>query len=322
MLTMLPHALNTLAAAEIFGGDLSTAASRIAEAESVLEATGRSFDLYAAARLASWRGPEVEADALIDVIVQRATARDHGMAAKIGLAARATLYNGLARYDRALVAAREAGREPSSWASHLTLHELVEAASRSGERDIATEALNRLTATAAPSGSDWALGVVARSQALLSYGDAAETRYREAVDRLDRSPVRTEAARAHLLYGEWLRRENRRVDAREHLRIADESFLAMGAGAFAERAGRELAATGETVRKRTVETSLELTAQEAQIARLAAEGHSNNEISAALFLSTRTVEWHLSKVYPKLGITSRRGLRGALPRDRMFGASV
>ncbi|HYI66384.1 MAG TPA: helix-turn-helix transcriptional regulator, partial [Candidatus Limnocylindrales bacterium] len=155
-----------------------------------------------------------------------------------------------------------------------------------------------------------------RSRALLRSGDSAEALYLEAVDRLDRSTVRAEAARAHLLYGEWLRRENRRVDARRHLRSAHESFLSIGAGASADRAGRELAATGETVRKRSVDAGEELTAQEAQIARLAADGRTNPEIGAALFLSARTVEWHLRKVFAKLGVVSRKALRAALPPTR------
>jgi len=313
-LTMLPWGLTSLAGAEIFAGDLSSAASVIAAVESVIEATGSRFALYPAAQLACWRGQEAKAEAVIDTVIDQALAQGQGMAIRLTQSARATLYNSLCRYDEALAVALEANSGPPHWATHLTLHELVEAASRSGEPVVATKALERLSATTQASGTDWGLGVEARSRALLVTGDAAEALYLEAVERLDRSPVRAEAARAHLLYGEWLRRENRRVDARQHLRTAHDSFLAMGAEAFADRAGRELAATGETVRKRTVDTHQELTPQEAQIARLAAEGATNPEIGAALFLSARTVEWHLRKVYPKLGIASRRELRRALFR--------
>jgi len=165
-----------------------------------------------------------------------------------------------------------------------------------------------------PAGTDWALGLAARSRALLSDGDEAEGGYREAIERLDRPRLRVELARAHLLYGEWLRRENRRTDARSQLRTAHEMLDAMGVAAFAERARHELAATGETVRKRTAETTTTLTAQEAYIARLARDGRTNTEIGAQLFLSVRTVEWHLRKIYTKLGITSRRELRAALGR--------
>jgi DNA-binding CsgD family transcriptional regulator len=315
-LTMLPWGLTALAHAEVFGGALSTADSLIAEVASVIEATGSRVALYPAALLAGWRGQEADGEAVIDAVIDHATDQGQGMAVRIAESARATLYNGLGRYDRALAVAREANRDPPNWGSHLTLHELVESASRAGEPDIARDAVDRLSATTRASGTDWALGVEARSRALVHSGDTAEALYTEAVDRLDRTTVRAEAARAHLLYGEWLRRENRRVDARRHLRSAHGSFVAMGAEAFAERAGRELAATGETVRKRTVDTSEELTAQESQIAHLAADGRTNPEIGAALFLSARTVEWHLRKVYPKLGISSRRELRRALRERR------
>ncbi|HJY02411.1 MAG TPA: helix-turn-helix transcriptional regulator, partial [Streptosporangiaceae bacterium] len=193
-----------------------------------------------------------------------------------------------------------------------SLTELVEAAVRSGQPARASGALQRLTETTRASGTDWALGTEARSRALLSEGETAEKYYREAIERLDRTRMRPAAARARLLYGEWLRRQNRRRDARVQLRTAHGLFTTMGIEAFAERARRELLATGETVRKRTVETVSELTAQEAHIARLAVDGRTNSEIGAQLFLSTRTVEWHLSKVYTKLGVGSRRELRRAL----------
>jgi hypothetical protein len=276
----------------------------------VVEATGSRFAQYGAARLAGWRGREASAEATIDAVIRQAFAQGQGMAVKLALGACATLYNGLAQYERALVAAMEAHRDPPFWASQLTLHELVEAAS--AELAVAASAVERLSATTQPSGTDWALGVEARCRALLSEGDGAEALYLEAVERLERSPVRAEAARAHLLYGEWLRRENRRVDARSHLRTAHDSFVTMGAEAFAERAGRELAATGETVRKRSVETRDELTAQEAQIARLAAEGRTNPEIGARS--SSAPAPWNgtCARSIPSSGVSSRRELRGSL----------
>ena len=191
--------------------------------------------------------------------------------------------------------------------------ELIEAAARTGRPERAADAIRRLSEATTTAGSDWALGIRARSRALLSDGEPAECLYREAIDRLGRTRVRVELARAHLVYGEWLRRQNRRVDARDQLRTAYEMLTAMGIDGFAERARRELLATGETVRKRTDETASQLTGQEAQIARLAGEGHTNPEIGAQLFLSPRTVEYHLHKIFRKLGISSRRELRRALP---------
>jgi ATP/maltotriose-dependent transcriptional regulator MalT len=192
------------------------------------------------------------------------------------------------------------------------LPELVEAAARAGDGEVAHNALERLTETTQPAGTDFALGIEARSRALLSDGETAQRLYRKAIDRLGRTPLRPELARAHLLYGEWLRRESRRVDARAQLRAAHDQFTSIGMEAFAERARKELLATGEVVRKRTVETRDDLTAQERQIAELARDGLSNPEIGARLFLSPRTVEWHLRKVFGKLGIRSRYELAGAL----------
>ena len=193
-----------------------------------------------------------------------------------------------------------------------SLTELVEAAVRCGQPARASDALQRLSETTRASGTDWALGTEARSRALLSEGERAENCYREAIERLGRTRMHPALARAHLLYGEWLRRENRRRDARTQLRAAYDMLSTMGAEAFAERARRELLATGGTVRKRTVETVSELTAQESHIARLAVDGRTNMEIGAQLYLSVRTVEWHLGKVYTKLGVGSRRDLRRAL----------
>jgi ATP/maltotriose-dependent transcriptional regulator MalT len=223
-------------------------------------------------------------------------------------------FNGLCRYAGALTAAERACEYPQELGfSTVILPELIEAASRSGNSERASVALQDLIEATRASGTDWAIGIEARSRALMSEGEVAEQLYREAIEHLGRTTVRMELARAHLLYGEWLRRENRRLDAREELRTAHEMFTELGAEAFAERTSRELQATGETVRKRTVETRYELTAQEAQIARLAGDGRTNPEIGAELFISPRTVEWHLRKVYPKLGISSRRELRVALP---------
>jgi DNA-binding CsgD family transcriptional regulator len=224
----------------------------------------------------------------------------------------ALLYNGLGQYDKALAAAELACEYDDIGVVGWSLAELVEAAVRSGQSERAADALHRLSETTRTSGTDWALGTEARSRALLSEGQTAENSYREAIERLDRTRMRPAAARARLLYGEWLRRENRRRDARAELRTAYGLFTAMGIEAFAERARRELLATGDTVRKRTVETVSELTAQEAHIARLAVDGRTNMEIGTQLFLSTRTVEWHLGKVYTKLGVGSRRELRQAL----------
>jgi DNA-binding CsgD family transcriptional regulator len=202
------------------------------------------------------------------------------------------------------------------------LTEEVEAATRSGRPEIAAAALERLSQSTGVAGTDWALGIESRSRALVLVADVdvAEGLFRESIERLGRTRIRSELARAHLLYGEWLRRENRRIDAREELRTAFEAFTEIGAEGFAERARRELLATGETVRKRSVETFDDLTAQEAQIARLASDGRTNPEIGAELFISPRTVEWHLRKVYPKLGISTRKQLRGVLP-DRVLSAA-
>ena len=229
--------------------------------------------------------------------------------------AAAVLCNGLARYEEAAAAARRATSNTFEyWVSVWALPELVEAAARVGDTELARGALERLTETTQPSGTDFALGIEARSRALLSNGAAAEELYREAIERLSRTELRPELARAHLVYGEWLRREGRRVDAREQLRTAHHMFAAIGMEAFAERTRRELVATGETVRKRSAEARDELTPQEEQIVRLARDGLSNPEIGAQLFLSSRTVEWHLRKVYMKLGISSRRELWAASAR--------
>jgi DNA-binding CsgD family transcriptional regulator len=226
----------------------------------------------------------------------------------------AILFNGLGRYDRALASARRAAPEtPHLHVSPWALTELVEAATRSGRPDLAARALDRVLAATAPATTDWGRGIRARCRALVSEGEDADRLHREAIERLGRTRRRPELARAHLLYGEWLRRENRRGDARVQLRAAHEQFASIGMEGFGERARGELLATGEKVRERTVETRDDLTPQERQIARLARDGMSNPEIGARLFLSPRTVEWHLRNVFIKLGIRSRRELAEALP---------
>jgi ATP/maltotriose-dependent transcriptional regulator MalT len=312
-LAELPLYLSALGLARAWVGDFAGAASNIAEADSVATATGSRFAPYALLRLRALQGREAEASAAIASVMEQATAGAQGVAPYAQWAA-AVLFNGLARYDEAAEAARQATSTSfERWVSVWTLPELVEAAARRGDSALARDALERLLETTQPCGTDSGLGIEARSRALLSEGADAEELYREAIERLTRALLRPELARAYLLYGEWLRRENRRVDARTHLHTAHDMFTEIGMEAFAERARIELLATGERVRKRSVEPRSQLTPQEAQIARLARDGYSNPEIGSRLFLSHRTVEWHLHKVFTKLGVRSRRQLRGALP---------
>ncbi len=299
----------------VFCGELSAATSAVAETRSIEEATGISSAPYGPLVLAAWRGQARSARELIEITIREAGSRGEGIGLSISQYARAVLSNGLGRYGEALAAARSASEAEEVVGENWGLSELIESATRTGEFDLATEAMRRLTRKAHASGADWALGIEARSRALLSEGDVAQGRFDEAIQLLGRTRVRAELARTHLLYGEWLRRANRRVDARSELKLAYEMFGGMGMEAFAERARRELLATGATVRKRTVETRDELTTQEAQIARLARDGQSNPEIGAQLFISARTVEWHLHKVFAKLGISSRRQLRSALTEN-------
>lgn len=310
-LAVLPAALVYRAGVHVQAGEFTAASALIEEAEAITAATGHSPVKYHSVVLASLRDDETAAVRLIEAAVQDATARGEGRVVALAGYATAVLYNGLGRYQEALAAAQRACEHEDVGFFGWTLVELVEAGARSGEHEVAVEALQRLEERTLVSGTDWALGVLARSRALLSGGSAAEELYREAIERLARTRIVVHLARAHLIFGEWLRRENRRVDAREQLHIAHEMLSRIGAEAFADRCRRELLATGETVRKRTTGSGDGLTAQEAQIARLAGEGLTNQEIGAQLFISSHTVEWHLRKVFAKLGIKSRRQLRGA-----------
>ena len=309
-LNLLPNALNYLAALNVHSGAFTTAAALIDEVDSITQATGLPPLRYAAAMLAAARGDQAPAQALLEWGRQNATERGEGSAVGAACWLTALLHNGHGHYDEALAAARQACQHEDVMYYGWALVELVEAGVRGGQPGEAAAALDRLSERTRASGTEWALGIEARCRGLLTDDEAL---YRESVERLGRSRAAVELARSRLLYGEWLRRENRRIDAREQLRTAHETFSRMGAGAFADRARRELSATGETVRKRSVETVDELTAQEAQVARLAAQGRTNPEIAALLFVSPRTVEYHLHKVFPKLGINSRRELRRALP---------
>ena len=312
-LDQLPIDLGALGTDAAWRGDFAVAATLIAETDAVCAATGSRSAPFAAMLLASLRGDQTEAAPLIEATIAEATAEGQGIAVTYAHWAAAILANGLGRYADALAAAQQASQDsPALYMAMWALPELIEAATRTGNAHIAQDALARLAETTRAGETDFGLGLEARSRALVSEGETAERCYREAIDRLGRTQLRPELARAHLLYGEWLRRQNRRRDARAELRTAYGLFTTMGIEAFAERTRRELVAAGDTVRKPMVETVSELTTQEADIARLAVDGRSNAEIGAQLFLSTRTVEWHLGKVYTKLTIGSRRELRQAL----------
>jgi DNA-binding CsgD family transcriptional regulator len=314
-LSELPLAVRSRILLHAHAGELDEGAALIAEAQVVADATGSQLAPYGATGVAAWRGREAEATELIQANLDGVTSRGEGRGVTSQYSA-ALLYNGLGHYDQALAAAERVCEYDDIGTLGSALTELIEAAVRSGQPARASDALQRLSEMTRASGTDWALGAEARSRALLSEGETAEKFYQEAIERLDRTRMRPAAARARLLYGEWLRRENRRRDARTELRTAYDLLTTMGIEGFAERARRELLATGDTVRKRSVETASELTAQEAHIARLAVDGRTNAEIGAQLFLSTRTVEWHLGKVYTKLGVGSRRELRRALTSFR------
>jgi DNA-binding CsgD family transcriptional regulator len=308
-LHLLPNALNYLAAFNVHAGEFATAAAQIAEVGAITEATGLPPLRFSTGLLAAALGGQAQLQALRDVLVPGAVARGEGSALAGSLCFTAVLHNSHGRYAEALVDARQACDHEHIVIYGRALVELIEAAVRAGQPAEAAAALERLSERTQASGTEWALGTEARCRGLLSDD---ESRYRESIERLARSRAAFELARSRLVYGEWLRRENRRMDARELLRAAHESFSHMGAGAFAERARRELLATGETVRRITAETRDALTPQEVQIARLVGDGHTNPEIGAQLFISPRTVEYHLRKVFRKLDVGSRKELRAAL----------
>jgi DNA-binding CsgD family transcriptional regulator len=312
-LTPLSVALNGQAMIATWRGGLEEAAALSAEDDALKEATGVQISPYGAMLLAAYEGRMPDASVLADVTIKDAIARGEGLGVQLAHWTIAVLQNGLGQYEDALEAAEQASDERGLFISTWALAELIEAAVRCGRTERAADALARLTAATSIGDADWARATQARARALLAEGDVADALYREAIERLGRTPLRAELARAHLLYGEWLRRENRRVDGREHLRAAYDIFAAMGAEGFADRARHELLATGEQVRKRRDDTRDDLTPQEEHIARLARDGRTNPEIGAELYISARTVEWHLRKVFTKLGITSRRGLHDALP---------
>ncbi|TDD22929.1 helix-turn-helix transcriptional regulator [Kribbella turkmenica] len=310
-LAELPLVLNSRLTMHLFGGDFAAAASLQAEIRTIVDATGSALAPYGAIGLAVLRGRVDEATPLIAKTMDDVAARGEGGGMSFTRWANSVLLNSLGRYPEALASAQAASADPNdlgvgSW----SLPELVEAAVRSGQHELAGEALDRLAMLAQATGTDWALGLLARSKALLAKGAAAEPDYQEAVERLGRTRLRIELARSHLLYGEWLRRAGRRQDARTQLRTAYELLTAVGADAFADRARHELAATGETIGERASRRAADaLTAQEAHIAELAGAGLTNAQIGEQMFLSQHTVEWHLRKVFTKLGITSRRQLR-------------
>jgi DNA-binding CsgD family transcriptional regulator len=313
LLAQLLICVNSITIFTVWHGDFAEAASLVAEGAAIAAATGTRFPPFGAMFLAGFRGAEAEAAPLIEAVSTAAQAAGQGLAVQWSQWVAAILYNGLGRYETALAEAQAAEQSASPHVSIWALTELIEAATRTGQTRQAADALGRLAEATSIGQTDWAQGIYARCRALLSDGQDAEDSYREATARLGRTGFRPELARAHLLYGEWLRREGRRADARVQLRTAHEMFDTIGMRAFAERARRELRATGETARRRAASPHEQLTPQETQIAQLAQAGLSNPEIAAELFLSPRTVEYHLAKVFAKLGITSRRQLRQALP---------
>jgi DNA-binding CsgD family transcriptional regulator len=308
-LARLPMGLITGAVVDAWSGEFAKAEEATAEADAIVEATGTGLAPYAGMLLAALRGREADGHTLLDSAIEQAAAVGQGFAVQWGEFVKAILFNGLGRYSEALVAAQRASDDsPELFTSSWALAELIEAASRSAPPGHAADALERLTENTAVAGTDWGLGIAARSRALVTDGAAAEPLYREAIERLGRTRLRPELARAHLLYGEWLRRQRRRLDARNELRTAHEMFTGFGMEAFADRARVELEATGEHPRKRTPDASHELTPQESQVARLAAHGSTNREIAAQLFISPSTVEYHLRKAFRKLDVKSRTQL--------------
>jgi DNA-binding CsgD family transcriptional regulator len=312
-LVQLQFALNSLAWTHILAGELTTAAQLFEEDRLIADVTGNPAVAYKGMMLAAWRGREAEASDLIDAILDEAAVG--GLGVNRATYASSVLNNGLGRHEVARDAAWRAFQgDPPAYGTFL-VPELAEAASRTGDTALVRAALEWLSERTRVTPSEWVLGIEARVRAFLSEGETADSLYRESIDRLGRTRVRVELARSHLLYGEWLRRENRRTDARKQLHTAHDMLAAMGVEAFAERARRELLATGATARKRTVETRGELTAQESLIARLARDGLTNPEIGTRLFISPLTVKYHLHKVFLKLDIQSRSQLERVLPGD-------
>jgi DNA-binding CsgD family transcriptional regulator len=308
----LPVALSHRCQLHVFAGELRLAASLSDAVKEATELTGSPLAPYHTAGLMAMRSPEADAQRFIDTARAEMTERGEGAGLSFMDWAQSVLYNGLGRYREALAAARRVVDHTELVPLNWTMPELIEAAVRAGTPDLATETDRRLTERSQASGTDWALGIAARSHALLADDGCAEDLYREAIDRLGGTRIATDLARAHLLYGEWLRRQRRRTDARKELRIAYEKFADFGMEAFAERARVELQATGERARRRTVETLDELTPQESQVSRLAAQGRTNREIAAQLFISPSTVEYHLRKAFRKLDVKSRTQLANRL----------
>ncbi|NMO49741.1 DUF2791 family P-loop domain-containing protein [Actinoplanes sp. TBRC 11911] len=311
-ISLLPSALSLRAGALMYAGRFADASALLDEMDAYGKATRIPPDPSGPMNLLAFRGDAGPALELIDKVTRGASARGEGRTLNMADHVRAVLYNGTGRYPAALEAATRAAEYPDLGFYHWVLTEQIEAATRTGEVGGAAEARERLAEQTAASGTEWALGTQALADALAGPPGRAEEHFREAIERIPAGRLGLQVARARLMFGEWLRRENRRTEAREQLRGAHQALLTMGAEAFAERAGRELTATGETVRKRVAHVPDELTAQESQIARLAVAGRTNVEIGAVLFLSPRTVEWHLRKVFTKLGIGSRRELGAAL----------
>jgi DNA-binding CsgD family transcriptional regulator len=311
-LAVLPLALNYLSLLRCFEGRLAAAEVLLDEADEIADATESAEMVFGRILLAGCQGDEQQGLAVIEAAETAAIARNEGVVLTFGEHARALLYNGLGQHAAAVVPAESASARDELMVSVWSLPELVEAAARCGDVELAADATKRLAERTTAAGTNLAHGIQARASALVSDGEAAEELYREAVERLGRCRIALDLGRAHLLYGEWLRREQRRVDARKQLRAAHEMFASMGATAFAERARRELLATGETVGARTLEAAARLTAQEAQIAQMASDGLSNPEIGARLFISPRTVQYHLRKVFVKLDVSSRNQLHKAL----------
>jgi DNA-binding CsgD family transcriptional regulator len=312
-LVQLQYALSFLAWTHLDAGEVATAVRLLDEDRLIADATGTSPVGFCAVLLAGWQGEEDTAVELYEAMMRLASAGRMARLLTVADHAIAVLYNGLGRHDAAREAALRAFERSDLGYEPFVVAELAEAAYRTNDQATVSALLQLLEVRSGTTPTEWALGTQACVRAMASDGDTAKTYYQESIDRLGRTRMRAQLARTHLLYGEWLRREKQGAQAREHLRRAYEMLTAMGIQAFAERARRELQATGETVPSRSVTQAIELTAQEAQIARLVHEGLSNPEISTRLFLSPRTVEWHLRKVFAKLDINSRRQLRGHLP---------